>query len=152
MRTVALEPNFGRRNTRALVYGGLAGNLTLQEKGWLGHKETLLHSGEGPIWQVRWRGKLIAWANDAVRSHILILFFTLTEEYLYQGVKIYDHASQSRITFIDKPQDSPRADLFKCTLHWQDDSTLLIAWADLIKVVRDHGQPLLQLPQTFLLS
>ena len=141
MRTVALEPNFGRRNTRALVYGGLAGNLTLQEKGWLGHKETLLHSGEGPIWQVRWRGKLIAWANDAVRSHILILLFAMTEEYLYQGVKIYDHASQSRITFIDKPQDSPRADLFKCTLHWQDDSTLLIAWADLIKVTRIRERP-----------
>jgi hypothetical protein len=69
MRTVALEPNFGRRNTRAIVYGGLAGNLVIQEKGWLGHKETLLHSGEGPIWQARWRGRLIAWANDMVCSH-----------------------------------------------------------------------------------
>jgi len=140
MRTVSLEPNFGRRNTRALVYGGLAGNLTLQEKGWLGHKESLLHSGEGPIWQARWRGNLIAWANDVVRTRILISF-AMTEEYPYQGVKIYDHASQSRITFIDKPQDSPRADLFKCTLHWQDDSTLLIAWADLIKVARIRERP-----------
>jgi hypothetical protein len=51
-------------------------------------------------------------------------------------VKIYDVVSQSRITFIDRPADSPRADLFKCTLHWQDDSTLLIAWADHIKVAR----------------
>lgn len=67
MRTVALEPQFGRRNSRALVHGGLAGDLVLREKGWLGHKETLLHSGEGPIWQVRWRGRLIAWANDLVR-------------------------------------------------------------------------------------
>ena len=41
-----------------------------------------------------------------------------------------------RISFIDRPADSPRADLFKCTLHWQDDSTLLIAWADQIKVAR----------------
>ena len=41
-----------------------------------------------------------------------------------------------RIIFIDRPADSPRADLFKCTLHWQDDSTLLIAWADQIKVAR----------------
>lgn len=84
MRTIALEPNFGRRNTRALVYGGLAGNLTLQEKGWLGHKETLLHSGEGPIWQVRWRGRLIAWANDAVRSHTLMLS-TISEDRSFQG-------------------------------------------------------------------
>ncbi|KIP02254.1 hypothetical protein PHLGIDRAFT_130843 [Phlebiopsis gigantea 11061_1 CR5-6] len=117
MHTIALEPGFAKRNTRSFVSGGKAGNLVLREKGWLGHKDILLHSGEGPIWQVRWRGKLIAWANDL-------------------GVKIYDTSSQMRIIFIDRPADSPRADLFKCTLHWQDDSTLLIAWADQIKVAR----------------
>lgn len=58
-----------------------------------------------------------------------------------QGVKIYDTESQTRITFIDRPADSPRADLFKCTLHWQDDSTLLIAWADHIKVARIRARP-----------
>ena len=66
MRTIALEPNFVKRSGRAFVCGGLSGNLTMHEKGWLGHKETLLDSGEGPIWQARWRGRLIAWANDLV--------------------------------------------------------------------------------------
>ena len=66
MRTVALEPNFAKRGTRAFVCGGLSGALVMREKGWLGHKETTLHDGEGPIWQVRWRGRLIAWANDLV--------------------------------------------------------------------------------------
>ncbi|KAJ6544053.1 hypothetical protein B0H19DRAFT_956201 [Mycena capillaripes] len=122
MRTVALEPNFAKRTTRAFVCGGMAGNLVLHEKGWLGHKETVLHLGEGPIWQVRWRGRLIAWANDL-------------------GVKIYDTVSQTRITFIDRPPDSPRPDLFKCTLHWQDDTTLLVAWADHIKVARVRARP-----------
>ncbi|PPR06614.1 hypothetical protein CVT24_001721 [Panaeolus cyanescens] len=117
MRTVAMEPNFAKRSTRAFVCGGLSGALVLREKGWLGHKETTIHSGEGPIWQVRWRGNVIAWANDL-------------------GVKLYDVNSQTRIAYIDRPADSPRADLFKCTLHWQDDSTLLIAWANFIKVVR----------------
>lgn len=56
-------------------------------------------------------------------------------------MKIYDTVSQSRITFIDRRADSPRADLFKCTLHWQDDSTLLIAWADYIKVARIRARP-----------
>jgi hypothetical protein len=69
MRCVSLEPNFGKRSTRQFVSGGLAGNLVLHEKGWLGHKEVILHSGEGPIWAVEWRGTLIAWANDAVSSH-----------------------------------------------------------------------------------
>ncbi|KZT06554.1 vacuolar protein sorting-associated protein 41 [Laetiporus sulphureus 93-53] len=122
LRTVALEPNFTKSTTRSVVCGGMAGNLVLHEKGWLGYKETVLHTGEGPIWQVRWKGRLIAWANDL-------------------GVKIYDTNSQTRITFIDRPADSPRADLFKCTLHWQDDSTLLIAWADQIKVARIRARP-----------
>ncbi|KAF5322517.1 hypothetical protein D9619_000186 [Psilocybe cf. subviscida] len=117
MRTVAMEPGFAKKSTRAFVCGGLSGALVLREKGWLGHKETTIHSGEGPIWQVRWRGTLIAWAND-------------------NGVKIYDHNSQTRIAYIDRPADSPRADLFKCTLHWQDDSTLLIGWTNFIKVAR----------------
>lgn len=66
MRTVALEPDFAKRSTRAFVCGGMAGTLLLQEKGWLGYKETVLHSSEGPVWQVRWRDRLIAWANDLV--------------------------------------------------------------------------------------
>ncbi|EMD40305.1 hypothetical protein CERSUDRAFT_121110 [Gelatoporia subvermispora B] len=122
LRTVALEPNFAKSSTRGVVCGGMAGTLILHEKGWLGYKETVLHANEGPIWQVQWRGRLIAWANDS-------------------GVKIYDTISQTRITFIDRPPDSPRADLFKCTLYWQDDSTLLIAWADHIKVARIRARP-----------
>ena len=72
MRTVAMEPNFAKRNTKAFVCGGLSGALVLREKGWLGHKETTLHVGEGPIWQVRWRGRLIAWANDLVTNSCFI--------------------------------------------------------------------------------
>lgn len=137
IRTVALEPHFAKRTSRAFVCGGMAGTLVLREKGWLGHKETILHSAEGPIWHVRWREHFIAWANDFVGS-LVVLF---CHRFIYaccvlQGVKIYDTQSQSRITFIDRPPDSPRADLFKCTLHWQDDTTLLIAWADHIKVAR----------------
>lgn len=122
LRTVALEPGFAKSSTRAFVCGGMAGSLVLHEKGWLRYNETTLHSGEGPVWQTRWRNHLIAWANDL-------------------GVKIYDTVSQSRITFIDRPPNSPRADLFKCTLHWQDDATLLIAWADQIKVARVRARP-----------
>ena len=66
VRAVALEPNFAKKSTKAFVCGGLAGTLVMYEKGWLGHKETVLHSGEGPIWAIQWRGNLIAWANDKV--------------------------------------------------------------------------------------
>ena len=66
MMAIAMEPNFAKHGTRAFVCGGLSGALVMQEKGWLGHKETTLHVGEDPIWQVCWRGRLIAWANDLV--------------------------------------------------------------------------------------
>jgi hypothetical protein len=69
MHCVALEPGFGKKTTRAFVCGGMAGNLIMQEKGWLGYKEQVLHSGEGPIWAVEWRGNLIAWANDQVSPY-----------------------------------------------------------------------------------
>ncbi|KAH0840325.1 hypothetical protein J3R83DRAFT_1341 [Lanmaoa asiatica] len=142
IRTVALEPHFAKRTSRAFVCGGMAGTLVLREKGWLGHKETVLHSGEGPIWHVRWREHFIAWANDLVSFLVLLPCHHFTNVYyILQGVKIYDTQSQSRITFIDRPPDSPRADLFKCTLYWQDDSTLLIAWADHIKVARIRSRP-----------
>lgn len=118
MRTVSLEPSFGSRGTRAFICGGLAGTLVLHEKGWLGHKETTLHSGgEGPVWASAWRTTLIAWACDT-------------------GVRIYDTSSSTRVAYLDRPANSPRADLFRCTLRWQDDVTLLIGWADYIKVAR----------------
>ena len=75
MRTVAMEPNFAKRGTRSFVCGGLSGALVIREKGWLGHKETTLHVGEGPIWQVRWRGRLIAWANDLVIDSCFYFLF-----------------------------------------------------------------------------
>lgn len=139
MRTVALEPNFAKKSTRAFVCGGLSGSLILREKGWLGHKETILHSAEGPIWIVRWRSHLIAWANDLV-SELFVSPSPLPIS-LLQGVKIYDTQSQSPITVTDRPPDGPRADLFKCSLHWQDDTTLLIAWADRINVARIRARP-----------
>ncbi|WVF72944.1 hypothetical protein IAT40_007762 [Kwoniella sp. CBS 6097] len=117
MRAIALEPGFAKKNTRAFVCGGMAGNLILQEKGWLGYKEQILHSGEGPIWAIEWRGNLIAWANDL-------------------GVKLYDTTTGQRIGYIDRGANAPRAELFKCTLQWKDDRTLIIGWAEHIKIVR----------------
>lgn len=60
---------------------------------------------------------------------------------ILQGVRIYDTSSNQRITYISRPADSPRADLFKCTLHWQNDSTLLIGWADYLKVATIKQRP-----------
>lgn len=122
MRAVSLEPQFGRRNSRAFVCGGMAGAFIHREKGWLGHKETVLHAGEGPIWCCKWRANLIAWANDS-------------------GVRIYDTNTRQKITFITAPSGQSRGDLYRCNLFWQSDRTLIIAWANQIKIahVKEKG-------------
>ncbi|KAI9486141.1 MAG: hypothetical protein EXX96DRAFT_471553 [Benjaminiella poitrasii] len=117
VKSVALDPDYARKSTRRqFVSGGMAEQLILSEKSWLlGHKDIVLHANEGPIYTIRWRNNLIAWANDT-------------------GVKIYDTTTQLRITFIDRPEGSPRADLYRCRLCWKNDRTLLIGWADTVKI------------------
>lgn len=134
MRTIALEPDYATKASKAYVCGGMAGEVVLQSQGWLGNfgmglvggrSSLVINRGEendGPIWITRWRGDRIAWANDT-------------------GIKLYDCTSQMRFAHVDRPPESPRADLFKCTLCWQDDVTLLVGWADAITIIRVRSRP-----------
>jgi hypothetical protein len=114
---VAIDPEYKNKSTRQFVSGGMAEQLIMNEKGWLGHKDIVLHANEGPIYSIKWRGNFIAWANDT-------------------GVKMYDTTSNLRITYIDRPAGSPRGDLYRCRMCWKDDSTLLIGWADMVKIAK----------------
>ncbi|GAO48783.1 hypothetical protein G7K_2952-t1 [Saitoella complicata NRRL Y-17804] len=116
VRTVSIDPEYGS-GKRRVVSGGMAGQLVLSERGWLGNKDTILHSGEGDVYEVRWRGNYIAWSNEA-------------------GVKIYHTSTQQRISHLPRPANSPRADLFRSRLTWRDDSTLLVGWADTVTVAK----------------
>lgn len=122
MKSVALDPDYARKSTRQFVSGGMAEQLIMSEKGWLGHKDVVLHANEGPIYAIQWRNNFIAWTNDT-------------------GVKIYDTNTNMRITYIDRPEGSPRADLYKCRMCWKNDTTLLIGWADTVKVAVIKPQP-----------
>lgn len=76
------------------MVGGLSGELILNEKGWFGSQtKKVLHAGEGPIQTIKWRGNFIAWANDL-------------------GVKLFDTTTQQRISYIERPKNSPRPDMF----------------------------------------
>ena len=50
-------------------------SLTGALQGWLGNKDTVLHSGEGVVSIARWAGKLVAWAND---RGVKVLFLCLS--------------------------------------------------------------------------
>jgi hypothetical protein len=115
VKAVALDPDYAKKKTRQFVSGGMAEQLIMNEKGWLGSKDVILHANEGPVYAIKWRNNFIAWANDT-------------------GVKMYDTTTNVRITYIDRPEGSPRADLYKPRMSWKDDKTLLIGWADTVKV------------------
>ncbi|OMO90342.1 hypothetical protein COLO4_19230 [Corchorus olitorius] len=115
MKAIALDPDYARKTSRRFVAGGLAGHLYFNTKKWLGYRDQVLHSGEGPIHAVKWRTSLIAWANDA-------------------GVKVYDAANDQRITFIERPRGSPRPEILVPHLVWQDDTLLVIGWGTSVKI------------------
>ncbi|XP_057480493.1 vacuolar protein sorting-associated protein 41 homolog [Actinidia eriantha] len=115
MKAIALDPDYARKSSRRFVAGGLAGHLYFNMKKWIGYRDQVLHSGEGPIHAVKWRTSLIAWANDA-------------------GVKVYDTANDQRITFIERPRGSPRPELLLPHLVWQDDTLLVIGWGTSVKI------------------
>ncbi|KAF3455143.1 hypothetical protein FNV43_RR05591 [Rhamnella rubrinervis] len=115
MKAIALDPDYAKKSSRRFVAGGLAGHLYFNSKKWLGFRDQVLHSGEGPIHAVKWRTSLVAWANDA-------------------GVKVYDAANDQRITFIERPRGSPRPELLRPHLVWQDDTLLVIGWGTSVKI------------------
>ncbi|KAK8683394.1 hypothetical protein V6N13_039455 [Hibiscus sabdariffa] len=115
MKAIALDPNYARKSSRRFVTGGLAGNLYFNTKNWLGYKDQILHSGEGPIHAVKWRTSLIAWAND-------------------MGIKVYDAANDQRVTFIERPRGIPRPEILVPHLVWQDDTLLVIGWGTYVKI------------------
>ncbi|ORX43267.1 vacuolar protein sorting-associated protein 41 [Piromyces finnis] len=117
VKSVALEPNFSKKSSRQLVSGGTAEQLVLSGKGWFGNRDTVLFSGEGPVRSIKWRNDYIAWAND-------------------NGISVYDINSESKIGTIQRPKNSPRAELFKCHLYWKSDNELICGWADNIKVIQ----------------
>ncbi|URD99438.1 CLH [Musa troglodytarum] len=73
MRTIALDPDFTRKTSRRFVAGGLAGQLILNMKNWLGYGKQVLHDGESPVHAIKWRTSLIAWANDAGDDAFLVI-------------------------------------------------------------------------------
>jgi len=115
--SMALDPDFAKKETRQFVSGGHAGKLVLNTKGFLGFgsRDVVLHSGEGPIYAISWSGQLIAWANNL-------------------GVKIYDCNIKQRITYISRPKGSPPPDQYQCHLMWVAEDTLFIGWADCLKI------------------
>ncbi|XP_033100786.1 vacuolar protein sorting-associated protein 41 homolog [Anneissia japonica] len=122
IKAVALDPKFSKPgSSRRYVTGG--DKLLLHEKGLFNrNKSTVIHDGEGQIRNIQWRSCFIAWSNEL-------------------GVKVYDVLHRQRITFIRRDHgEGLRSEIYTCSICWKDDKTLIIGWADTVKicVVKDR--------------
>ncbi|EPZ36444.1 hypothetical protein O9G_003315 [Rozella allomycis CSF55] len=63
--SISLEPNYS--SSKTFAFGGVDGNLYLNEKSWLGHKDKILHNGQGPVRMIKWRENFIAWIDKQIK-------------------------------------------------------------------------------------
>ena len=112
IQTIAIHPRYGSMDDRPVVCGG-GDKLLLITKGlFLGNrKTTTIQERNGKVHAVRWCGDLIAWAND-------------------RGVSMYSFTSKTIFASFPRPADSPKPELYRCCLMWENECTLLCGWAD----------------------
>ncbi|KAF2774100.1 hypothetical protein EJ03DRAFT_370911 [Teratosphaeria nubilosa] len=145
VQAVALSPDY--KNDRTYLSGGLAEKLILTvggkagvsadanttsaaaaASGWLGSiglgantgRDTVLHSGEGPIHTIKWSlsGKWVAWVNErgvkVMRSHLKL------------GSEDSEDAWR-RVAFVEKPNRKGWKDMagvWKARCEWIDEKSL----------------------------
>ncbi|KAJ6662071.1 hypothetical protein lerEdw1_012918 [Lerista edwardsae] len=132
IKIVAVHPQFVRSHCKQFVTGG--NKLLLYERTWMNRwKPSVLHEGEGNLRSVKWRGNLIAWANN-------------------MGVKILDVIAKQRITNVPRDDISLRPDMYPCSLCWKDNLTLIIGWGNSVKIcsVKErHASEMRDLPSRY---
>jgi len=123
VQAVALDPNYYKSGSgRRFVTGD--DRLILHEKVFLSRlKSTTLFEGEGPVTNIKWRGRFLAWASST-------------------GVRVFD-MNVRRVISVVKKDISPgiNSEKYRCILHWKDDLTLVVAWADDVKICVIRRRP-----------
>ena len=115
LHSLAIDPQYARKQTRSLCIGGEKGELVFASKGWLGARYDVKHGSEGPITRIVWSGPLVAWANS-------------------RGVHVFDTTTQRVIRFFERGSGvAPGA---RCHLLWEADRLLHIAWGNTLRVAR----------------
>uniref|UniRef100_V5H0C2 Vacuolar protein sorting-associated protein 41 homolog n=2 Tax=Ixodes ricinus TaxID=34613 RepID=V5H0C2_IXORI len=125
---VAIDPNFYRSGTgRRFVTGN--DKVSLYEKSFLSrYKVTILHQGEGLTRNITWKGRFAAWATDLT-------------------IIVYDMHVLDIISMIRRDHDPlMKSELHRCCLSWQEERTLLLGWADRVKVchIKERDPKLVQ--------
>jgi WD40 repeat protein len=125
MRCVSFEPGYVNKPAKQYVAGGSNGAVTLNGKGWFANSQVSIHSGEGPVSSLTWRGVHIIWSTD-------------------KGVHVYDISSGTKVGFIELNINSLQTNVgfielnmnsLRCNICWKSDYIFFIGWANNFKAV-----------------
>ncbi|CAG0890895.1 unnamed protein product [Cyprideis torosa] len=126
IKSVALDPLYYKAGSGRRFLSGNS-RLLMHEKTTFFKipKVTVLHEGDGPVRNIKWKAHFVSWATD-------------------RGVRVYDLIEKRTIGLIKRDHsDRYLPDYFRCHLTWTDQMSLLIGWADTIKVcvIRKRTNP-----------
>lgn len=113
MKCIELDPIYSKSGK--FLIGDT--KLTLYERTiFKSYKSTILCEAEGCVNAVSWHGQFVAWTSSI-------------------GVRVYDLNERCSLGLIkwEEPRIGRLSD-FRCNLKWSNNSTLLIGWAETIRI------------------
>ncbi|KAF4697498.1 Vacuolar protein sorting-associated protein 41 [Perkinsus olseni] len=120
VRAVAIHPLYASGH-RSVVFGGEDYKLVLTKRGTVFNNNSILHSGEGTITNIKWMNNMIAWTN-------------------LKGMKIYDISSKHKVTFLPRPVLSDSIDSHAAALSaqisWLTEELIALSWGPVVRVCR----------------
>jgi vacuolar protein sorting-associated protein 41 len=117
IQAVAIHPRYGLMDDRPIVCGGSDKVLLITKTIFLGNrKTTTLQERQGKIHAIRWCKDVIAWAND-------------------RGITLYSYSSKNVFANFARPENCPKADLYRCNMFWESPSSLVVGWADWVPII-----------------
>lgn len=115
VKCIELDPTFSKSGSRKFIIGDT--KLTLYERTlFKSYKSTILCEAEGCVNSISWHGHFVAWSSSI-------------------GVRVYDLNERCSLGLIkwEEPKVGLLSD-FRCNLKWKNNSTLLIGWAETIRI------------------
>jgi len=115
VKSIAIDPIYARPNSGRRFMTGVEDKLILHEKVIFSrYKQDILCHGEGPVCNIKWRGRFAAWVTD-------------------KGVRVYDVVEEKTISLIQKPTNCPLNQSCPWRIGWSDQFSLVVSFGDTVK-------------------
>jgi hypothetical protein len=113
--SIAIDPIYARKDSGRRFMTGVEDRLTMHEKVLFGrYKQEVVCQGEGPVANIRWRGRFAAWVTD-------------------KGVRVYDVVEAKTISLVQKPAGAQANREVPWRIAWSDQFHMLVSFGDQVK-------------------